>query len=93
MLRIMASALQPEPNWEYFETGSEPEFFVTHTKIESAGGGNLRIFCYVERHKGQLHLLYTAIVPPKALAMMARTSMSAAAEAHNQAMFSGASEH
>ena len=84
---------KPEPEWEYFETGSEPEFFVTHTKIEPAEGGNLRVFCYVKRHTNRLHLLYTVIVPPADLATMARKSLSAASDAHNLAMWKDFTEH
>lgn len=87
----MGFSRQPEPTWEYFETGSEPEYFVTHTRLEVVQGGNIRIYCYVKRHD-RMHLLYTAIVPPSDLAEMARKSMQVAAEAHNSSLWSGA-EH
>jgi hypothetical protein len=68
---------------QFVETGAEPEFFVNHTRIEVAAGGNVRIFCYSERHKGEFHLLYIAVVPAKELAEMSRRSLAASSDARN----------
>ncbi len=61
----------------YLETGLEPEFFFTHSRTEDAGNGNVRVFCYVEKRKGQFVLLYTAVIPAVRLATIARRGMSA----------------
>jgi hypothetical protein len=71
----MATKFQTERN--YIETGAEPEFFVTHTRTEAASGGNVRIFCYSERHKNEFQLLYIAVVPAKELAEIARRGLAA----------------
>lgn len=81
----MATAKLPAQNREFIETGREPEYFCTFTRTEPAGNGNVRIFCYAERHKDQFHLLYTVIVPAQALAGMGRRAMEASSEAHNLA--------
>ncbi len=76
----MATREQPKPNREFFETGREPEYFVTFTKTEPAGNGNVRVFCYSERHPGEFHLLYTAICPAAKLAVMGRRAIAASTE-------------
>ena len=77
---------KPGPIREASETGLEPEYFVTETRMELAGGGNIRVYCYAERH-GKLQLLYTAIVPAPLLTIMGRKAMQAGAEAHNLEMW------
>ncbi len=62
---------------EFFETGSEPEYFCTFTRTMDAGNGNVRIFCYAERYKGQFHLLYTCVIPSPKLAGMGRRAVEA----------------
>ncbi len=61
----------------YIETGMEPEFFMTHSRTEDAGNGNVRIFCYCERRRGQFILLYTVVVPAVKLAGIARRGLGA----------------
>lgn len=78
---IVGSTKQIERN--FIETGTEPEFFVTHTRTEAASGGNVRIFCYSERHKGEFQLLYIAVVPAKELAEIARRGLAASSDASN----------
>lgn len=76
----------PKPEREYFELGGEPEFFITDTRIEQAGGGNLRLYCY-RQQRSELHLVYTTVIPAASLASLARIAMQAASEAHNLAMW------
>lgn len=78
----MASA-KPQQDREFFETGREPEYFCTFTKIEPAGHGNTRIFCYAEKHPGEFHLVYTVVIPAESLAGMGRRAMEASADIHN----------
>jgi hypothetical protein len=82
----MASG-KPQPSREFFETGSEPEFFVTFHKWEPAGGGNVRCFAYAERRPGQFHLLYTTIMPMADMGQSARRALHAIADAHNIAQW------
>lgn len=57
---------------EIYESGTEPEHFVTHLpKHERAGIGSVRLYLAVERH-GELHLKSTAVIPASALRTMAR---------------------
>ena len=72
---------------QYFETGSEPEYFVTHTRVEAASAGNVRVFCYAERRKGEFHLLYSVVIPNKEMAEIARRGLMAAVDAHNVALW------
>jgi hypothetical protein len=67
---------------EYFETGGEPEYFVTHTRTEQASEGNVRIFHYAKRGERNLHLLFTTIVPIKELVGFARLELAAATGHH-----------
>ena len=71
------------PDREFHENGSEPEFFVSYTRVEAAAPGLVRIFCYAERRKGQFHLVYTALVPSAALAIIGRKSVEVSTEARN----------
>ena len=86
--RMCMATSQPPKMREAVESGLEPEFFVTETRMEPAGGGNIRVYCYAERH-GVLQLLYTAVVPAPLLAVMGRQAMQAGADAHNLEMWEG----
>lgn len=77
----MASS-HPVPSREYLETGGEPEFFITNTRFEDAGGGNVRVFAYSLRN-GKLHCQFTVVVPAPELATMGRQALMVASEAHN----------
>lgn len=88
----MASSRQPEPK-KTFETGAEPEFFATHVRMEPAGGGNIRVFVYSERHGAELHLLFTTVVPSQALAVMGRQALAASGDAHNLAVWEDEFRH
>lgn len=84
---------KPEPEREYIESGSEPEYFATSFRMESAGAGNIRVYVYSERHHKELHLLFTAVVPAQALAMMGRQALTAAGDAHNIAVWKDEFRH
>lgn len=84
---------KPQPVGELFETGTEPEFFITDTRLEDAGGGNVRIFCYARRKLNELHLLYTVVVPAESLVAMARKAMHAASDSHNLRIWEADTEH
>jgi hypothetical protein len=72
-----------ETAYQYIETGREPEYFVTHVRTEPADGDNIRVMAYAKRHTNELHLLYTAIVPPACLAIIGRQCLHAASAGHN----------
>jgi hypothetical protein len=59
-----------------------PEFFISHIRIEPAGGNCIRIFGCVER-SGQLIPRYSVIIPLDKSATMARQTFEAAADRHN----------
>lgn len=80
----MAST-KPAAERQYVETGGEPEYFCTHTRAETAGNGNVRVFCYAEKRRNEFHLLYTVVIPSRSLAEIARRGLAASADAHNLA--------
>ncbi len=84
----MGSAKIGSTNFEYVETGNEPEYFITHTRAERAGGGNLRIYGYNQRGN-ELRLVYTVIVPATALEHIARRGLHAATEEANLDIWGG----
>lgn len=75
-----------------FETGTEPEYFVTHiAKIEQASDGCLRLYLASERGRDhQLRLEFTAVVAVARLAVMAREALAFAADSHNVLMWQDA---
>lgn len=81
---MASSRQQPKP--QYFEIGGEPEFIINDLKMESAGGGNIRIYCYALRH-GEYRLQFSVVATPAELADMARKVMHGAADAHNIQMW------
>lgn len=68
--------------FEFIETGTEPEYFVTATRFEPAGNGNIRIYCYSSRGR-YLRLLYTTVMSAQDMARTSRDAGQAAAIAHN----------
>jgi len=76
----------------YFETGSEPEVFITEIKLEDAGGNNIRVFAYHTRHGNERHLVFTVIVPIGNLATMGRQALRAAVDVFNGRMWATAIE-
>lgn len=87
----MASRVPPA-DMRVFETGAEPEYFITHMRTELAGNGNVRVFAYALRRKTELHLLYTVIIPGEALTVMGRQCLQAGPEAHNLSMWNADTE-
>lgn len=68
---------------ELHETGTEPEFFVSHiARAEPAGDGCVRLYIAAERH-GYLRLEYTVVTTTAGLASMARQALTIAADTHN----------
>lgn len=68
---------------EFYQTGTEPEFFVTHVvKAEAAAEGCLRLY-FAQRRGDVSILLYTVVVAVSDLAQIARTNLHNAADAHN----------
>lgn len=86
--RAMGSLAKPELVREYFETGTEPEFFVTEIRLEDAGAGNVRVFAYNLKHQRDAHLLFTVIVPIQDIIKMGRQAMDAGTGAFNALMLS-----
>lgn len=67
------------PESELYQTGTEPEFFITRiAKIEIVSGGSLRIYCASEREATH-RLEYTVIVPVELMAPMMVQMMHALA--------------
>lgn len=81
-------ATTPQPTkFEYVELGNEPEYYVTETRYEVVGNGNVRRYAYVLRNR-ELHLIHTEIIPAEALILMGRKAMMIGEESFNEAMFS-----
>lgn len=63
-----------------------PEYFVTNIgRVESAGRGNVRVYCCVQKGLA-MEPAYTVVVPIESLAVMARYCLKVAADHHNQLM-------
>jgi hypothetical protein len=73
----MASVREPE----IFETGGEPEFFVTDATYEFIDREHVMVRCF-RRQRGALRLQFTCIVPTTNLSIIARQAAQASAEAH-----------
>lgn len=84
---------KPAAEFDIIDAGNCPEFFATHTRMEPAGGGNIRVYVYNLRRGTELHLVYTVVVPAASLAVMARQASMASADAHNIEMFEGEFRH
>lgn len=80
---------------EIIETGTEPEFFVTHiARAELVmGGACVRFYIASERSPGVLRVEYTAVCTLGAAAQMARHIMSIAADNHNLLTMAGLGAH
>jgi hypothetical protein len=79
----MGSGRKPSAKWEYApETGREPEYYITETKYETIGNGNVRRYAYVLRNN-ELHLVHTEIIPADALILMGRKAMQIGSDAFN----------
>lgn len=72
---------------ELIETGTEPEYFITHlAKAEPLKNGLMRLYIASER-RDHLRLEYTVVVSPRELAEMCRAGLLIAADMHNLFMF------
>lgn len=59
-----------------------PEYFISDIRIETAGGGCIRVFGCIER-RGVLIPRYSAVIAPTKAAMIARRTFQALADHHN----------
>jgi hypothetical protein len=69
---------------EIYESGAEPEFFITHFgRVEVLPGGCVRIYCCSQRDPAHLRVEFSAIVPVDRLIVMANDALRIAAEESN----------